>query len=420
MTKTEDTNLKNKDGVITDERVETSVITNDENKEQVDAQETDETKETDAEAEVLDTEKESDEESDDSENQEENEDTTDKLEVKASYDAKTKVAVASTAVVDRHGESINQEGWDLKSFKSNPVMLWAHDHSEISVGNARNIHIEKKSGTPRLVFTPDFHDKTPTAKALKELFEEGWLNSFSVGFIPKDFDGKTSTYLKQELLEISAVNVPANPDARMMSYKSLVKKGFEKDVAEEVTGITSEDKQSLVDIMKGALADEIAENEQMEKKYKRMSAVHDVYWAFCDVYYDEETDVDDFEKLVGELITELGKITNSSADDDTEEPMEESVVLDNNSDKSETDNKTAETEEESAQAKVPENKETATAPTGDEKQARAKQQLSKVIAKASEKLLDAEKTGGTSEDKTQYIKVIKRAAEILNQSHKSK
>src|SRR3990167_8882835 len=407
---TENADLENKDVIVTDEEqvVETPVVNSDDNEEQIDGQETDETKETDAETEVLDTEEESEN------------DETDKLEVKASYDAKTKVAVASTAVVDRHGESINQEGWDLKSFKANPVMLWAHDHSEISVGNARNIHIERAAGTPRLVFTPDFHDKTPTAKALKELFEEGWLNSFSVGFIPKDFDGKTSTYLKQELLEISAVNVPANPDARMMSYKSLVKKGFEKDVAEEVTGITSEDKQSLVDIMKGALADEIAENEQMEKKYKRMSAVHDVYWAFCDVYYDEETDVDDFEKLVGELITELGKITNSSADDDTEEPMEESVVLDNNSDKSETDNKTAETEEESAQAKVPENKETATAPTGDEKQARAKQQLSKVIAKASEKLLDAEKTGGTSEDKTQYIKVIKRAAEILNQSHKSK
>src|SRR3990167_8470293 len=222
MTKTEDTNLKNKDGVITDEEqvVETPVVDSDANEEQVDEQETDETKETDAEAEVLDTEKESDEESDDSENEEENEDTTDKLEVKASYDSKTKVAVASTSVVDRHGESINQEGWDLKSFKANPVMLWAHDHREISVGNARNIHIEKTSGQPRLVFTPDFHDKTPTAKALKELFEEGWLNSFSVGFIPKDFDGKTSTYLKQELLEISAVNVPANPDARIISYKS--------------------------------------------------------------------------------------------------------------------------------------------------------------------------------------------------------
>src|SRR3990167_10926938 len=148
------------------------------------------------------------------------EDTADKLEVKASYDAKTKIAVASTDVVDRHGEKISQEGWDLKNFKANPVMLWAHDHSEIAVGNARNIHIERAGGTPRLVFTPDFHDKTPTAKALKELFEEGWLNSFSVGFIPKDFDGKTSTYLKQELLEISAVNVPANPDARIISYKS--------------------------------------------------------------------------------------------------------------------------------------------------------------------------------------------------------
>ena len=399
---TENADLENKDVIVTDEEqvVETPVVNSDDNEEQIDGQETDETKETDAETEVLDTEEESEN------------DETDKLEVKASYDAKTKVAVASTAVVDRHGESINQEGWDLKSFKANPVMLWAHDHSEISVGNARNIHIERAAGTPRLVFTPDFHDKTPTAKALKELFEEGWLNSFSVGFIPKDFDGKTSTYLKQELLEISAVNVPANPDARMMSYKSLVKKGFEKDVAEEVTGITAEDKQSLVEIMKGALADEIAQNEMQKMKYENMDMLHELFWSFCDVYYDEETPVEDFNTLLKEFVIEINKLVDGTSpltdDEDMEEPMEESAVLDKDSNKSEDNNK---------QAKTQVNDDTSVAP---EKKERAKQSLSKVIAKASDKLLVAEKNGSASADKTQYIKVIKRAAEILNQSHKVK
>jgi len=162
--------------------------------------------------------------------------------VQASYDAKEKVAIASTSVMDRQGERIDQAGWDLKNFKNNPVLLWAHDHSEISVGNAKNIHIEKVSGTPRLVFTPDFHDHTDKAKALKALYDEGRMNSFSVGFIPKDMDGATSTYLKQELLEISACNVPANPDARMMAVKTLQNAGIPKKTMAEL-GFKAESEQ---------------------------------------------------------------------------------------------------------------------------------------------------------------------------------
>ena len=356
------------------------------------------------------------------------EDTADKLEVKASYDAKTKIAVASTDVVDRHGEKISQEGWDLKNFKANPVMLWAHDHSEIAVGNARNIHIERAGGTPRLVFTPDFHDKTPTAKALKSLFEEGWLNSFSVGFMPKDFDGKSSTYLKQELLEISAVNVPANPDARMMSYKSLMKKGFEETVAKEVTGIEADEadekevRSSFVEIMKGALADEIEADQMMKHKYEMTSKLHEVYWAFCDVYYDEETPVEDFSKLLAEFVVEINKLMDMADDMHGENPddmpmdmPEDKQVIDNITEKSETENKTTETDKANVEVKEQGNKETSSAPTINNQEARAKQSLTKIIAKASDKLLENK----ADSDTVKYAKVIKRAAEILNKAHKN-
>ena len=36
-------------------------------------------------------------------------------------------AIASTNSVDRHGEIVDNNGWELKSFKKNPVILWAHD-----------------------------------------------------------------------------------------------------------------------------------------------------------------------------------------------------------------------------------------------------------------------------------------------------
>ena len=70
------------------------------------------------------------------------------------------------------------------------------------------------------------------------MFDQGIINSFSVGFKPLEAEG--NTFVKQELLEISAVNVPANPEARVMAYKSLQNAGFEKSVIDNVVGVIDE------------------------------------------------------------------------------------------------------------------------------------------------------------------------------------
>ncbi len=149
------------------------------------------------------------------------------------------VAVASTAVEDRHGEKVSVSGWDLKNFKKNPVLQWAHNHEIPAIGIAENIKVQGTGKDAKLTFKPLFHDLTPEAKALKAMYEgtdeyPPILNSFSVGFRPIDMDG--NTYVKQELLEISAVNVPANPEARVLAYKSLESQGFEKEVIKSVVG----------------------------------------------------------------------------------------------------------------------------------------------------------------------------------------
>jgi len=51
------------------------------------------------------------------------------------------MAVASTAALDRHGESVSVDGWNIDNFKKNPVLLWAHDHSVPAVGEV--VRIEK-------------------------------------------------------------------------------------------------------------------------------------------------------------------------------------------------------------------------------------------------------------------------------------
>lgn len=142
------------------------------------------------------------------------------------------VAIASTAVEDRHGEVVEVEGWDLKNYKKNPVILWAHDHTKMPVGATKKTWIEGTGKKAKLMFEPIFHEVTSTARAIKRLVELGILKSFSVGFRPIDQDGDTFT--KQELLEISVVNVPANADAMMLAYKSLSQDGFKDQTIQDL------------------------------------------------------------------------------------------------------------------------------------------------------------------------------------------
>lgn len=147
------------------------------------------------------------------------------------------VAVASTNAVDRHGEIVDNNGWDMKAFKKNPVILWAHDHTEPAIGISKKTWVEGAGKKAKLMITPIFHDVTEKARAVKALVEMGVINSLSVGFKPIESpDGVTFT--KNELLEVSIVNVPANSEAQMLAYKSLKSKGFDEDVIKDV-GITS-------------------------------------------------------------------------------------------------------------------------------------------------------------------------------------
>src|SRR5690606_10009508 len=59
----------------------------------------------------------------------------------------------------------------------------------------------------------------PEADMYRKLYKAGFMNSSSVGFIGKEWvdgDGKTSPFrkfTKVELLELSLVSIPANPEA---------------------------------------------------------------------------------------------------------------------------------------------------------------------------------------------------------------
>lgn len=133
-------------------------------------------------------------------------------------------AIASTAVEDRQGEIVEVEGWDLKDFKANPVILWGHDHSQLPIGKATKTWIEGSGKNAKLMTKIAFQEVTELGRAVKQLVNDGILKTLSVGF--QAIDGVDNRFTKQKLLEISVVNVPANPQAMMLGYKSLKEAGF--------------------------------------------------------------------------------------------------------------------------------------------------------------------------------------------------
>lgn len=132
--------------------------------------------------------------------------------------------IGSDGTVDRYGESVNPMGWLVKNFTKNPVILFGHNYSDLPVGKAERVYIEDNA----LKFDIEFAD-TAFASDVFKLFEQKILNAFSVGFVPKKWgvSGQDAyDIMEQELLELSVVTVPANPNAvaELKSFEGKYKK----------------------------------------------------------------------------------------------------------------------------------------------------------------------------------------------------
>lgn len=156
-------------------------------------------------------------------------------------------AIASTATEDRQGEIVAVEGWQLKNYKDNPILLFMHDHNK-PLGKATRVWVDKTGSRPQLSFKGFISTATDYGRAAKQLMEEGILKSFSVGFRPLEMDGNTIT--KSELYEISLVSVPANPDARLVAMKSLKGAGIDDEVIKEFIPEEQEEKDEIADLRK--------------------------------------------------------------------------------------------------------------------------------------------------------------------------
>ena len=250
--------------------------------------------------------------------------------------------IATDETLDRSGESVPFESWDLTNFLKSPRLLIDHDYSVAAiVGKAENI--EKNAQLRAIVFEPLFHDITAAARETKEMVVQDFLDTVSVGFQRKQ-DEKGNVV--NELMEISFVAVPANPNARMLSVKEIDQKeeeavkGFldgislkpEPEVTDEniipdsfkTIDIDEDKEQKQIESKdeKGMIEDVLASHsEMMEKKYQYIDQLCMAWCSFLDAYFLDSVPVEDVATLVKEMSDKMVEISSKPPVEMPMEPM---------------------------------------------------------------------------------------------------
>lgn len=177
--------------------------------------------------------------------------------------------IVSTGSVDRHGDIVEVEGIDLGPYRTNPVVLYMHDHRQPI---ARCSDMAVNGG--RLEATVQFPEPGVSAKSdeIYGLIKAGILSAASIGFLPKEWsymDDKNPwhgrKFTKSEMIEFSFVSVPANAEA-LVTERSL-----EDEIAKLVSEALAKHQNSGSD--QGEATPEPAEIEDEEGENEPESTV---------------------------------------------------------------------------------------------------------------------------------------------------
>ena len=185
--------------------------------------------------------------------------------------------VSSDSTLDRYNEIISPTGWHLATYQRNPIFQNAHQYGDVIFTLGKAITTEIRTVADHQVLFQQIQfatDVNPMARIAYGLYKGKFLNAVSVGFIPirwLNADGteyntahaatasvpargqaeevlpienqkskiKNSPapfrrkYLEHELLEVSAVAIPANPNALALAFKSgAIEKSDLKETAD--------------------------------------------------------------------------------------------------------------------------------------------------------------------------------------------
>lgn len=218
-------------------------------------------------------------------------------ETKAVDDAgRTLVVKISTSNPDRSNDVVVADGMQVDNYLRNPVVAAFHRYDQPAIG--RTVEIAKSADgiVAKVEFVPA--GINPLADQLYEMYKAGFMNAWSIGFIPKkwaDLENFGRQFDEWELLEYSAVLVPDNPEALTL----LRSKGLDPDkLIKEQSEAEAQSSEALAEEGKDDLPEAASAEAEKPKK-------------------EEEKEPEKQEEKPN--VEEVGEISNIEVNRDTDE-----------------------------------------------------------------------------------------------------
>jgi len=176
--------------------------------------------------------------------------------------------IASTPDSDRANDIVDPS-WELGAFKSNPVVMWAHQYDIPPVGRVNTDSIDLSEGVLRMSIEWDTSEHNELGRLMAHQFDQGFMSAVSVGFkpgtvvprasLPRDDERHADrglVFLNNELMELSAAPIPMNSNALAERVlRGVIGETVTlDDIREAVRGLLTQDaelREHLISIMWG-------------------------------------------------------------------------------------------------------------------------------------------------------------------------
>ena len=244
--------------------------------------------------------------------------------------------IGSTEDADRIGDRMFMSGVKLDNYKKNPVILANHEQGCNEKPTVIGKAIDVKVKNNQLVFTVQFAE-TSNAKDWYHLYANGFMNASSIGFNeikkkPNKFGGYD--YLEWELLELSLVSIPCNPNAirhaleqgaitksmyNIINKEEIMKKELEDIIEEEEKELNEEQ-----EVIEESEENEVEESTEVEEEVKAEEVEED------EVVEEEKDESEEVEEEKDEE-DESEEVVEEDESEVAEEPVKKDKSLDKES-----------------------------------------------------------------------------------------
>jgi len=132
--------------------------------------------------------------------------------------------VISTDQIDAYNTIVDPGGARVSGYMNYASVLFNHD-SSLLIGNADQVVRHENSVEAEWRFLPE--GVSDLADRVWKLYKDGWLNGYSIGFVPLEWEDDTVDgmdivrFLEWEMKEFSLTSVPANAGAMARNSEAM-------------------------------------------------------------------------------------------------------------------------------------------------------------------------------------------------------